>query len=87
MYLKYKNDYHFINFNLHMKLSELFKNAETIHKLNKKKIDSKKKFINYSYILYKIFEKLNLCYKYNSMLDLPNNIKKYDIYYNEFFND
>ncbi len=87
MYEKYKNEYYFINFNLHMKILELFKNAEMIHKINKTNLESKKKFINYWYILYKIFEKLHLGYKYNHMLDLPNNIKKYDIYYNEFFND
>ena len=86
MYLKYKNDYPFINYDLQMKICTVFKTTEKIHQLNKKNFESKKKFLNYSYILYKIFEKLNLGFKYTDLLDLPNNVKKLDNYYNDFFN-
>ena len=69
MYLKYKDQYPFINNKLQWSIIDLFKSMEKIHSLNKTNYDSKKKFLNYWFILYKIFEWLNLHEKYKNMLD------------------
>jgi hypothetical protein len=88
MYKKYKNDYLFINENIKSNIIKLFLKYENIFKDIKKHIHLKKKFLNYQYVLYKIFILLNLNDIYFNYLELPKNnflIEKLDIIWNKFF--
>ena len=55
MYLKYKGEYLYINRNIKEEIIKLFIRYENIYNQNRKWIKLKKKFLNYHYILYKIF--------------------------------
>ena len=66
---------------------KLFILHENIYISNKKKFNKKKKFLNYNFILYKIFEILEIDKYFKYMLDLPYKkiLKQLNIYYNTYF--
>lgn len=74
MYLKYKDKYKFINNDTKNLIITMFKKYENVYKENKRYIKLKKKFLNYQYILYNIFIRLDLYDDYYNYIDLPNDI-------------
>ncbi len=74
MYLKYKDKYKFINNDIKNLIITMFKKYENVYKENKRYIKLKKKFLNYQYILYNIFIRLDLYDDYYNYIDLPNDI-------------